>query len=108
VSGFRANRGNPAYAASKAGAISLTRTLGEAWARDGVRVNGVAPGLVATKLTKVTTDHPERREAALRSIPLGRMGQPSEMGGAALFLASPLASYLVGQTLVVDGGLTLS
>ena len=53
VSGFQANRGNPAYAASKAGAVSLTKTLGQAWAGDGIRVNGLAPGLVDTKLTKV-------------------------------------------------------
>jgi 3-oxoacyl-[acyl-carrier protein] reductase len=107
VSGFTSNRGNPAYAASKAGAISLTRTLGEAWARDGIRVVGLAPGLVDTKLTKVTTEHPGRREAALRAIPLGRMGTPHDMAGAALFLASPLAAYVVGHTLIVDGGLSL-
>lgn len=108
VSGFQSNRGNPAYAASKAGAVSLTKTLGEAWAPDGIRVVGLAPGLVDTKLTKVTTDHPGRREAALRSIPIGRMGTPQDMAGAALFLASPLAAYVVGQTLIVDGGLSLS
>jgi 3-oxoacyl-[acyl-carrier protein] reductase len=107
VSGYTSNRGNPAYAASKAGAISLTKTLGEAWAREGIRVVGLAPGLVDTKLTKVTTEHPERREGALRSIPLGRMGTPQDMAGAALFLASPLAGYVVGQTLIVDGGLSL-
>ena len=104
ISGLGANRGNPAYAASKAGAISLTRTLGQAWARDGIRVNGVAPGLVDTKLTKVTMDRPDRLQGALRSIPAGRLGLPQDMAGAALFLASPLASYIVGQTLVVDGG----
>ena len=107
VSGYTSNRGNPAYAASKAGAVSLTKTLGEAWARDGVRVVGLAPGLVDTKLTKVTTEHPQRLEGALRSIPLGRMGTPQDMAGAALFLASPLAGYVVGQTLIVDGGLSL-
>jgi len=107
ISGLGANRGNPAYAASKAGAISLTRTLGQAWARDGIRVNGVAPGLVDTKLTKVTTEHPRRREAAVAAIPAGRMGLPADMAGAVLFLASPLASYVNGQTLVVDGGLSL-
>lgn len=107
VSGMQANIGNPAYAASKAGAISLTKTLGQAWARDGIRVNGIAPGLVATKLTKVTTDNPQRLEGALRRIPLRRAGTPQEMAGAALFLASPLASYVQGHTLVVDGGLTL-
>ena len=107
ISGYTSNRGNPAYAASKAGAISLTKTLGEAWAPDGIRVVGLAPGLVDTKLTKVTTEHPQRLEGALRSIPLGRMGTPQDMAGAALFLASPLAAYVVGQTLIVDGGLSL-
>ena len=107
VSGYQANRGNPAYAASKAGAVSLTKTLGQAWAGDGVRVNGLAPGLVDTKLTKVTTEHPDRLRGALARIPVGRMGEPSDMAGAALFLASPLASYVVGQTLIVDGGLSL-
>ncbi len=107
VSGFQANLGNPAYAASKAGAVSLTKTLGQAWARDGIRVNGLAPGLVDTKLTKVTTSHPKRLDAALAAIPAGRMGTPEDMAGAAVFLASPLAAYVNGQTLIVDGGLSL-
>lgn len=107
ISGLKANIGNPAYAASKAGAISLTKTLGQAWARDGIRVNGLAPGLVDTKLTKVTTDNPERRAGALASIPQGRMGLPADMAGTAIFLASPLASYVTGHTIVVDGGLSL-
>ena len=108
VAAFKSTIGTPAYAASKAGAASLTRTLGEAWARDGIRVNGTAPGLVPTKLTAVTTEHPDRLAASLRKIPLGRMGTPEDMAGAALFLASPLSAYITGQTLVVDGGLTLS
>ena len=107
IAGFKANIGNPAYAASKAGAISLTKTLGQAWAREGIRVNGLAPGLVDTKLTKVTTENPERRAGALASIPQGRLGTPEDMAGAALFLASPLAAYVTGHTLVVDGGLSL-
>ncbi len=105
---FHSTRGNPAYNASKAGAVGLTRTLAEAWAGVGIRVNGIAPGLVDTKLTQVTTAHPKRLEAALRGIPLGRLGTPSEMAGVALFLASPMSSYMLGQTLVVDGGLILS
>lgn len=108
VAAFKSTIGTPAYAASKAGAASLTKTLGEVWARDGIRVNGIAPGLVPTKLTSVTTDHPERLEASIKRIPLRRMGTPEDMAGAALFLASPLAAYITGQTLVVDGGLTLS
>jgi 3-oxoacyl-[acyl-carrier protein] reductase len=71
-------------------------------------VNGVAPGLVDTKLTKVTTENPERLAASLRGIPAGRLGLPSDMAGPCLFLASPLASYIYGQTIIVDGGLTLS
>jgi len=107
IAGFKANIGNPAYAASKAGAISLTKTLGQAWAIDGIRVNGLAPGLVDTKLTKVTTDRPDRLAASLARIPQGRLGSPADMAGAAIFLASPLASYVTGHTLVVDGGLSL-
>ncbi len=105
---FHATRGNPAYNASKAGLVGLTRTLGDAWSRDGIRVNGIAPGFVDTKLTRVTTGNPRRLEAALRSIPLGRLGTPQDMAGVALFLASPLAAYVIGQTIVVDGGLLLS
>ncbi len=101
---FRTTFGNPAYNASKAGILGLTRSLAQAWAPGGVRVNGIAPGLVDTKLTKVTMDRPDRLQGALRSIPAGRLGLPEDMAGAALFLASPLAAYIIGQTLVVDGG----
>jgi len=106
VGAFSGVIGNPAYAASKAGAVSLVKTLAKAWAPGGVRVNGIAPSLVDTKMTKVTMDHPERRERSLAKIPLGRFGSVEEMAGVALFLASPLAGYVTGQTLVVDGGLT--
>lgn len=105
---FHATIGNPAYAASKAAAVALVRTLAAAWAGEGIRVNGIAPGFVATKMTRVTTDNPERMAGALARIPLHRMGTPEDMAGAALFLASPLSAYVLGQTLVVDGGLTLN
>jgi 3-oxoacyl-[acyl-carrier protein] reductase len=104
---YHATKGNPAYNASKTGAVGLTRTLAQAWAEDGIRVNGIAPGLVDTKMTKVTTANPKRLEGALERIPLKRLGTPADMAGAALFLASPLASYIAGHTLVVDGGLIL-
>ena len=107
VGGLRATRGNPAYAASKAGAIHLTATLAQAWARKGIRVNGVAPGLVDTKLTKVTIANDDRLRERLHGIPAGRLGTPDDMAGACLYLASPLASYVYGQTLAVDGGRTL-
>jgi 3-oxoacyl-[acyl-carrier protein] reductase len=108
VGGFRVTRGNPAYAASKAGVIHLTRTLGDAWAPEGIRVNGIAPGLVATKMIKVTTDDPQRLAHRLAGIPLKRMGTVDEIAGIALFLASPLAAYVVGQTIVADGGRSLA
>lgn len=104
---YHATKGNPSYNASKTGAVGLTRTLAQAWAEDGIRVNGIAPGLVDTKMTKVTTDNPKRRAASIERIPLKRLGTPADMAGAALFLASPLAGYVTGQTLVVDGGLIL-
>ena len=104
---FHSTRGNPAYNASKTGAFGLTRTLGEAWAADGIRVNGIAPGLVDSKLTRITTANPKRLEGALRRIPLGRLGTPEDMANVALFLASPMSSYMLGQTLLVDGGMLL-
>lgn len=104
IAAFHSTIGNPAYNASKAATIGLVRTLGDAWARDGIRVNGLAPGLVDTKMTKVTVNDPERAAAAVRDIPLGRLGTPKDMAGVALFLASPLAAYVTGQTIVADGG----
>ncbi len=104
---YHSTKGNPAYNASKTGAVGLTRTLAQAWAEDGIRVNGIAPGLVDTKMTKVTTQNPKRLEGAIERIPLKRLGTPADMAGAALFLASPLSAYMLGQTLIVDGGLIL-
>lgn len=107
IAAHRATIGNPAYAASKAATVGLIRTLGKAWASEGIRVNGFSPGLVDTKLTKATTDHPDRLERALGNIPMNRLSTPEEMAGVALFLASPLAGYICGQTIIVDGGVTL-
>jgi len=103
---FHSTIANPAYSASKCGALGLTRVLADAWAKDGVRVNSIAPGYVETKLTTVTTNNPERLKAAIESIPLGRFGTPQDIGSVALFLASHLSSYITGQTLLVDGGMS--
>ncbi len=108
VASFRATRGNPAYSASKGGLRTLTMSLAEVWARDGIRVNGIAPGFVESKLTKISRDNPQIYEESLKAIPLRRWGTPVEMGGVALFLASPLASYVTGQMIIVDGGQSLS
>lgn len=104
---FHATRGNPAYGASKAGAMGLTRTLADTWAPEGVRVNGIAPGMVPTKMTRITTDSPKRVADICSRIPLGRLGRSDEIASVALFLASPMSSYMIGQTLAVDGGLTI-
>jgi 3-oxoacyl-[acyl-carrier protein] reductase len=103
----RATRGNPAYNASKTGALGLTRTLGQAWAHEGIRVNSLAPGMVETKMTKVTTEHPERLRERLEGIPMGRLGTVHEMADTVVFLASPMSTYITGQMIVADGGRTL-
>ncbi|MCC2657718.1 MAG: 3-oxoacyl-(acyl-carrier protein) reductase [Panacagrimonas sp.] len=108
VASFRAVKGNPGYSASKAGALGLVKTLGVAWAPQGIRVNGIAPGFVETKITEVMSKHPKRRAAALAAIPAGRFGTPQDMAGIALFLASPLSAYVTGQMILADGGMTLS
>ena len=98
---------NPAYTASKAGLIQLTKGLAMKWGRKGIRVNGIAPGMVPTKLTANQIDTPEKQEQLGKSIPIQRVGTPQDMAGGALFLASSLASYVTGQHLVIDGGMTL-
>src|SRR4029077_18301028 len=78
---YHSTKGNPAYNASKTGAVGLTRTLAQAWAENRVRVNGIAPGLVDTKMTKVTTANPKRLEGALERIPLKRLRTAEGWGG---------------------------
>jgi 3-oxoacyl-[acyl-carrier protein] reductase len=107
IGGIKATLANPAYAASKAAAINLVRALALAWAEEGIRVNGIAPSLVDTKMTKATMNNEERRARSLAKIPMRRFGTIEDMAGVALFLASPLSAYICGQTLVVDGGITL-
>lgn len=107
TSSFIATPGQPAYGASKGALVTLVKSLAKAWARDGIRVNGLAPGLVETKLTTASRENPRAYAASLERIPLGRWGTAEEMGDAAAFLVSPLASYITGQMLLVDGGATL-
>jgi 3-oxoacyl-[acyl-carrier protein] reductase len=106
VASHRGIVAQPAYSASKGGLLTLTKSLALAYARDGIRVNQVSPGLIRTKLTEVTWSDDTRREAAERSIPLGRIGEPDDIAGAILFLASPLASYITGEAIIIDGGQT--
>jgi NAD(P)-dependent dehydrogenase (short-subunit alcohol dehydrogenase family) len=92
------------YSASKGAIISMTRDLAVKWAAHGIRVNAIAPGFFATRMTTGLLEH--GRPAIERSAPMGRIGQPGELQGAALFLASPASGYVTGHVLVVDGGTT--
>lgn len=94
----------PPYAASKHAVIGLTRALCNEWAAKGVNVNAIAPGYTATDNTQALRDDPERSRALLDRIPAGRFAEPSEIAGAAVFLASDAAAYCHGSVLAVDGG----
>jgi NAD(P)-dependent dehydrogenase (short-subunit alcohol dehydrogenase family) len=94
----------PAYSASKGGIGQLTKSLAAAWAADGIRVNAVAPGWIATPLTQALQDDPERSAPILSRTPMGRWGTPEEVAGGAVFLASPAAGFVTGAILAIDGG----
>ena len=95
-----------AYCSSKAGVVNLTRVLALEWAQHGINVNAVGPTFILTPLTQSTFDDPVLREDLLKRIPLGRVGQPEDVAGAVVFLASPAADLITGHTLLVDGGWT--
>ncbi|WP_230531267.1 2-dehydro-3-deoxy-D-gluconate 5-dehydrogenase KduD [Microvirga roseola] len=94
----------PSYTASKSGLAGLTRLLACEWAAKGINVNAIAPGYFATNNTEALRNDPKRSGEILSRIPAGRWGEPSDLGGAAVFLASPAASYIHGVVLPVDGG----
>lgn len=94
----------PAYSSSKGGIVSLTRSLAIAWAKEGIRVNALAPGWFATPLTAALREDPKRNAAVLDRTPLGRWGQPDDLVGPALFLSGPGARFVTGVVLPVDGG----
>lgn len=99
--------GASAYDAAKAGLASLTRTLALEVAPRRVNVNAIAPGMILTPMNAAALDDPEVREQHARCIPWGRPGEPEEVAELAVFLASPAADYITGQSLVIDGGLML-
>jgi len=111
VAGLRSGAGGPAYSASKAGVINLVQTSAQLLAGSGVRVNAICPGLIETGMTRGVFERARARGSEDRIgqlNPLRRAGQPEEIAAAALFLASDEASYVDGQAIVVDGGLSSS
>lgn len=94
----------PAYAAAKSGVTGLTRALANEWAKHGINVNALAPGYFATDLTAALRADPSRAESMLGRIPAGRWGDPTDLKGAAVFLASDAAAYVHGTILPIDGG----
>ena len=97
-----------AYAASKAGVVSLTRSLAVEWSKQGVTVNAIAPGVVRTAMNANLLDNTPRGQELLTRTPMGRFGRTEELVGAAVYLCSDAASFVTGHTLVVDGGFLAS
>jgi 3-oxoacyl-[acyl-carrier protein] reductase len=98
----------PGYGAAKAGVVQLTKTLGVAWAKHGIRVNAVAPGVVETNMTAPMLAYEPMTGPLLARTPMGRFATPSEIAPAVLFLSSAAAGYITGHTLVVDGGFSIA
>lgn len=94
----------PGYAASKGGIAQLTKSLAIAYAADGIRVNAVAPGWIETPLTEALRQDTSRNQAILSRTPLGRWGKPDDIAGGVLFLSSPIAAFVTGTVLAIDGG----
>jgi len=108
IAGLRAAPLQGVYGMTKAAMISMTQTLAIELGPSSIRVNAIAPGLIETRLASALTSSPDLVERVTSRTGLGRIGQPEELAGAALFLASDAASYVTGHTLVVDGGLTIT
>ena len=98
----------PGYSASKTGLIGLTRSLAAAWADQGVRINAIAPGFIRTKMTVPVQEDQTRNAQILARTPMKRWGEPDDIAGAALFLCSPMAAFVTGATIVVDGGYSIT
>jgi len=98
----------PPYGAVKALLIQYTKTQALALAKKGVRVNCIAPGLVRTDFARALWENPQGLADAMAFTPMGRIGEPDDIAGAAVFLAAPASRYVTGQTIVVDGGATVT
>ena len=109
MSGLIVNRPQPqvSYNVSKAGVIMLTKSLAAEWTKFNIRVNAIAPGYIATKMTQQYLDQPEYHEEWTGLTPMGRAGQPEELGPLAVYLASEASGYVTGSVVVIDGGYTV-
>jgi NAD(P)-dependent dehydrogenase (short-subunit alcohol dehydrogenase family) len=107
IGGLKGNAKLGAYGLSKAADMQLARNLAVEWGHANIRANCIAPGLVRTDFAKALWDNPEGLKRAIASYPIGRLGEPEDIAGAAVFLATQAGSFVTGQTLVVDGGTTI-
>jgi len=109
MSGFIVNRSLPAtaYCTSKGGVVMMTKGLASEWAKYNIRVNAVGPGYFRTDLTRKLWDNPEKCQEINELIPMGRMGEPKELAGAVVFLASEASNYMTGHVVIIDGGYTI-
>ena len=109
IAGLRGSSGLGAYAISKAADMQLARSLALEWGKHNIRVNCIAPGIIKTDFARALwEDEALAWSAVSRATPLGRIGDPEDVAGAALLLASPAGRYITGQTIVIDGGVTIS
>ncbi|MGI9385325.1 MAG: SDR family NAD(P)-dependent oxidoreductase [Methyloligellaceae bacterium] len=107
IGGLKGNDKLGAYGLSKAADMQLARNLAVEWGSANIRVNCIAPGLVRTDFARVLWENAEAHARAVASYPIGRLGEPEDIAGAAVFLAAPAGRFVTGQTLVVDGGHTI-
>ncbi|TGK28021.1 SDR family oxidoreductase [Leptospira gomenensis] len=106
ILGMRGTKFASVYSGTKGAIINMTRALAVEWMGSGYRVNAICPGFIDTDMTDMIKEKPEVMEHMLKAIPMGRLGKPEDLVGAAIFLASEASSYVTGQTIVVDGGIT--
>jgi NAD(P)-dependent dehydrogenase (short-subunit alcohol dehydrogenase family) len=108
IAGLRGSPGLGAYAVSKAADFQLARNLAVEWSRHNIRINCIAPGLVRTDFAKALWENAETLAVTLRQTPLGRIGEPEDIAGTAIYLASAAGRFVTGQVIVVDGGVTIA
>jgi NAD(P)-dependent dehydrogenase (short-subunit alcohol dehydrogenase family) len=106
IGGLRGSTHLGVYAVSKAADMQLVRNLAAEWGPKNIRANAIAPGLIRTDFARALWEDPEKERARSRDTPLKRIGEPDEIAGAAVFLASAAGSFMTGQTMVIDGGVT--